>query len=117
MGLGPGPRGPGLGLGPGPEPGLGLGREHTQELLSVSKRPLLAAELHVGARNRLLGKPRRSRLRLSWPFTRRRGASMRQRRKRPDGGRHQRGGRRRCYATICRARSNSHLLLGHRLAG
>eukprot|EP00964_Phaeocystis_antarctica_P068231 scaffold41333_cov45-Phaeocystis_antarctica.AAC.2 len=33
-----------------------------------------------------------------------------------DGGCLQRGGRRRCYAAVCRARSYSHLLLGHRLA-
>eukprot|EP00964_Phaeocystis_antarctica_P006937 scaffold3749_cov45-Phaeocystis_antarctica.AAC.2 len=34
-----------------------------------------------------------------------------------DGGSRQRGGRRRCYAAVCRAGSYSHLLLGHRLTG
>eukprot|EP00964_Phaeocystis_antarctica_P096997 scaffold63196_cov36-Phaeocystis_antarctica.AAC.1 len=69
--------------------------------------------MRTGARNCLLGTWRRSRLGLSWPFTRRRGAGMMQRRKWPDGGRRQRGGRRRGYATACRAGSSSHLLLGH----
>ena len=113
------------GIGQDQALGLGLRREHTQELLSVSiarscrqERPLLLAELQVGARKRLLvGTWRRSRLGLSWPFTRRRGVSMVQRRKWPDGGCRRRGRRRRRYATVCRARSKSHLLLGHRLAG
>ena len=61
----------------------------------------------TGARNRLLCTWRRSRLGLSWPFTRRRGAGMTQRRNRPDGGRRQSDGRPRGYATACRARSNS----------
>eukprot|EP00964_Phaeocystis_antarctica_P162771 scaffold137704_cov118-Phaeocystis_antarctica.AAC.1 len=58
IGLGLGWLGLGLGLGLGQ--GLGLG-----------------SCMRTGTRNCLLGTPRRSRLGRSWPFTRRRGASMR----------------------------------------
>eukprot|EP00964_Phaeocystis_antarctica_P104370 scaffold69499_cov55-Phaeocystis_antarctica.AAC.1 len=89
-------RTPRLGLGQGLGQGLGLG-----------------SCMRTGARNCLLGTRRRSRLGISWPFTRRRGAGVMQRRKWPDGGCSQRGGRRRGYATACRAGSNRHFLLGH----
>ena len=82
--------------------------EHRSICRSVSHRFEWRSAV-TGARNRLLGTWRRSRFGLSWPFTRRRGAGLTQRRRWPDGGRRQSGGRRRGYATACRAGFNSRL--------